>query len=73
MALMQVPTPLSLLGSALILSSTFMLGIFERKKDKQVEEISRRCVLLLLYGMHSGALHCCAAQRIDYAGCSDCT
>ena len=37
----------SLLGSLLILSSTLMLGVFEKRKDKEVEQeiISRRASL----------------------------
>ena len=37
----------SLLGSLLILSSTLMLGVFEKRKDKEVEQeiTSRRASL----------------------------
>lgn len=34
----EVPTKWSLLGSTLILSSTLMMGVFERKKDRQIED-----------------------------------
>ena len=36
--MLQVPTIFSVLGSLLILSSTLMLGVFEKRKDKVVEE-----------------------------------
>ena len=50
---MQVPTPWSLLGAGLILSSTLMLGVFERKKDIEVKEhviASRRSGRLQVLG-----------------------
>ena len=61
-----MPTPWSLLGSALILLSTLLLGIFERKKDKQVEEvreIERRCTHALseLCGSRQGSA--CTGHR----------
>lgn len=38
LAEMQVPTKWSILGSLLILSSTFMMGLFEKKRDKVLEQ-----------------------------------